>query len=194
MCPASTNSTTWRWGDAPATGLATRSNWGITASSQEVSDEKQKLLGLDLTYRHSDNSYLKLETARSDGLALSAQSSVNGGYNFDPLEGDNNLVKANAYRVESAVAFSDLGLSNRGLGQFYWQQKEAGYHGLGQITLYDTDQVGANLSWGLSEDTDLRLKLDNREEDGGIDQLRCRTEPGPPPGPRVAAEPGGAFG
>ncbi|WDE05183.1 OmpA family protein [Thalassomonas viridans] len=144
---------------------------GFTASSQEVSGEKQKLLGLDLTYRHSDNSYLKLEAARSDGLALSAQTSANGGYNFNPIEGGNSLVKADAYRVESALAFSDLGLSSRGLGQFYWQQKEAGYHGLRQITRYDTDQIGANLSWGFSEDTNLRLKLDNREEDGGIDQL-----------------------
>jgi outer membrane protein OmpA-like peptidoglycan-associated protein len=143
---------------------------GVTASNQDLGIEDQKLLGFDLLYRNSEDSYVKAESASSDGLALDAQSSNNGGYHFDSIESSNTAIKANAHRIESGFSFTDLGFEAQGKGQFYWQQKEAGYNGLGQLTRYDTQQIGANLKWTVTEDSDIRLKLDNRDEDGGIDK------------------------
>lgn len=143
---------------------------GLTATRQDVAEQEQKIAGVDLTYRHSEDSYFKLESAQSDGIALGAQNSNNGGYHFEPIRATNGAVKADAYRFESGLSFADLGIQTQGLSQFYWQQKEAGYNGLGQLTQFDTEQVGAKLTWAISENSDLRLKLDKREEKGGIDR------------------------
>ena len=143
---------------------------GVTASNQDMGEEDQSLLGVDFLYRHSADTYLKVESAESDGMALSAQSSRNGGYHFSPINSATNNARANAHRVESGFSLSDLGLQSEGTGQFYWQQKDAGYSGLGQLTQYDTEQVGGKLDWNIGEQTDLIIKLDSREETGGIDR------------------------
>jgi len=143
---------------------------GLTASSQDMGEQEQKLSGFELLYRYSNDSYIKLESAQSDGPATGAQSSSNGGYHFDSIETSSSPVKANAHRIESGFSLTDFGLENQATGQLYWQQKEAGYSGLGQLTRYDTDQIGASLRWSLSDDSDLNLKLDKRDEEGGIDK------------------------
>ena len=56
------------------------------------------------------------------------------------------------------------------MANFTYKTKQAGYSALGQLSQYDTQQVGVNLTWQLNESNDVRIKLDSREEEGGIDQ------------------------
>jgi len=144
--------------------------FGMTMSTQDIGEYKQKLAGVDLLYRYNENTYIKLEAAQSDGLATGAQRSSNGGYHFDAIESSNSPIKARASRIESSFSLTDFGLEKQGTGQFYWQQKEAGYNGLGQLTRYDTVQLGTNLSWPLTDSDNLNIKLDTRDEKGGIDK------------------------
>ena len=159
---------------------------GITASKEDMGIEDHQLAGLDLTYRYSAQSYLKLETAQTRGQGVAGVNSSNGGFNFTDIasnsdsSGVSNITtddKANAYRVESAFIFSDLGFesdSNSALqsrGNFYWQQRQQGFSGVGQFSQYDTDQAGIQFQLPVTEDTQTSLRLDTRDEEGGIDKL-----------------------
>lgn len=155
---------------------------GATISKQEISAQDHKLQALDLTYRHAANSYLKLEVAQTQGQGVSSVNSNNGGYHFNDITSsvsDDN--KANAYRIESAFDFSDFENNADSLetnehnehtkGNFYWQKRQAGFSGTGQFSQYETEQTGAQFIIPLNDSTDIKLRGDVRDEDGGIDKL-----------------------
>lgn len=151
---------------------------GATASKQEMSDQDHKLQALDLTYRHSAQSYLKLEMAQTQGQGVEGVSSNNGGYHFgDITSAVSDDDKANAYRLESAFVFSDFSDNKDNehnastKGNFYWQKREAGFSGTGQFSQYETDQAGAQFIIPLNDSTDVKLRADTRDEKGGIDKL-----------------------
>ncbi|XQW84975.1 OmpA family protein [Thalassotalea piscium] len=155
---------------------------GITASKEDMGIEDHKLTGLDLTYRHSAQSYVKLETAQTRGQGVSGVNSSNGGFNFSDISSSSssNIAaddKAKAYRIESAFIFNELGFGSKadsGLqsrGNFYWQQRQQGFSGVGQFSQYDTDQAGVQFQLPVTENTQTSLRLDTRDEDGGIDKF-----------------------
>lgn len=147
---------------------------GITASQQEAGLEDNKLRGVDLTLRHSGQSYLRIEAAETEGNGLSANVSNNGGYHFTSTNLAQNAGEAaNAVRVESAFAFKDFDLAEteQARGYFYWQHKEAGFSGLGQLTQFETEQAGVMLNIPVSEDSLAKIKIDSRDEVGGVDKL-----------------------
>jgi len=145
---------------------------GFSGSKQDMGLEDHKLQGLDLTYRYTAQSYIKVEGAQTQGQGVAGTSSNNGGYYFDQLTSAvTSDDKAQALRVESGFLFKDLGLDNNGRGNIYWQNRDADFSGVGQFSQYDTEQVGAQISLPVGEDTEASLKIDSREELGGIDKL-----------------------
>ncbi|GHE88919.1 OmpA family protein [Thalassotalea profundi] len=145
---------------------------GFSGSKQDMGLEEHKLQGVDLTYRYSAQSYIKLEGAQTQGQGVAGTSSNNGGYYFDQLTtAVTTDDKAKALRVESAFVFKDLGINNNGRGNVYWQYRDADFSGVGQFSQYETEQVGAQISLPMGKDTEALLKVDSREEKGGIDKL-----------------------
>lgn len=145
-------------------------NWqlGVTASSQENFGEKQDLGGVDVTYRHSEESWLRVEAAQSDGEGLSQFSSFDGGFQF----GEESIVGENsrAYRVATNVNLKDVNESWSGNWAAYFEERDAGFAGPGRYTRYDTTQVGMRLNSELSDRVELFLKLDDLDEVGGNSQ------------------------
>lgn len=151
---------------------------GVTASDQEMAEQDHQLQGLDLTYRLSAQSYIKLEAAQTKGQGVSGMNSNNGGYHFNDITSEVSVDdKADAYRVESAFIFNDLGIgenaenNNQSRGNFYWQKRQQGFSGIGQFSQFETEQAGIQLQLPISEDTLTSLRVDNRNEEGGIDKL-----------------------
>jgi len=145
-------------------------NMGITASDQDLGEQDHKLTGLDLTYRHTAQTYFKIEGAQTKGQGVEGLRSNNGGYHFGDLTQQPLSEDANALRVESAFLFSDLGSDNQGRGNFYWQKRDAGFSGLSQFTQFDTTQVGTEIVLPVAENTNASIRLDSRDEKGGIDK------------------------
>ena len=143
---------------------------GLSSSDQDMGDDDHKLAGLDLTYRHSAQTYIKFEGAQTKGQGVEGLSSQNGGFHFDELTQSPLKDKADALRIESAFLLSDLGTDSLGSGNFYWQEREAGFSGLGQFSQYETTQAGARLVLPISQDTDASIRIDTRDEEGGIDK------------------------
>lgn len=150
---------------------------GITGSKQEMGQQNHRLKGLDFTYRHSAQSYLKLEAAQTQGKGTTGVNSTNGGFHFGDIASNLSTDdKANAFRLESAFVFSDFGKAEKGnkaqgRGNFYWQQRQQGFSGVGQFSQYDTEQAGIQFTLPLSDSTKTSLRVDSRDEDGGIDKL-----------------------
>lgn len=143
---------------------------GVTAGSQNQVGGNQDLLGGDLTFSYTPETYVKLEAANTDGPGAGAQTSNNGGIGFNSISQDRtNGIDADAYRLETAFKLEDLGFDDIGKGTFYVQHRDAGFSGLGQLTRYETDQVGASMAFALSENTDLIFKADDKDENGGAD-------------------------
>ena len=143
---------------------------GLTASNQEQTGGDQRLIGIDFTVRKTPETYVKLEIAESKGEGIGSQNSTDGGFIFNPIDQNrSDDIKATAINIESAFKLDELGLNNKGRGHFYIKQREDGFSAPGQLTRYDTDQIGGNLRAPLTEDLSLAVKADHSDEDGGFD-------------------------
>ncbi len=145
---------------------------GVTFSNQEQLGEVQELSGLDLTLRKTPNTYVKLESASSEGPAFGQSFSNDGGFQFNNFESNqannNQDDSAAAYRVEAAAELSDLFKNAPGKVTLYVQEREAGFSAPGQLTNTEISQAGATVDMPLSSKVQLRAKLDDRSQDQGV--------------------------
>ncbi len=143
---------------------------GITSSKQDQTGGDQELLGVDLLFRKTEKTYLKIEAAQTQGSGIGAQGSIDGGYFFNQIDQQRAAdPEADGVRVETGFVFQDLGFENDGAGTFYYQQRDAGFSAPGQLTRYDTEQFGGSLGIATGEESELILKFDLRDETGGRD-------------------------
>ncbi len=142
---------------------------GLT-HSQENDDTGSRdvtLNGLDMMYQFaSPSTYLKIESARSEGKSNDTLLSIDGGYNFNRIS--NSLTdskSANSYRVEFAAKLNDLFdfESDKGHFSIYQQDREAGFAAPGQTTEYDSSQAGFYSSTPLNKRWKLITKFDSNK-------------------------------
>lgn len=144
---------------------------GLTTSQQQQTGGDQHLTGVDVTLRRSENTYLKAEAARSSGPGTGQLESLDGGFNFtrnNPLP-DQGQVDAGAWRIEGQLDLKEAGLADHGRLAAYAQQRDAGYSAPGQLAARASRQAGVSATTPLGERTELRLKADQRDEEGGVD-------------------------
>ena len=150
---------------------------GFTAFNQNSSGaSEQNLLGLDATLRYAPGTYLRLESARSDGAGNGETNSADGGFNFaeiDQLRDEG--VDAFAHRAEIGIDFSDLtGGKRQGNVNLFTLFREDGYSAPGQLTNEETNQVGlsANIPFnGGRSSFNTKGDFISREDSGEIATL-----------------------
>ncbi|NML14998.1 OmpA family protein [Azohydromonas caseinilytica] len=141
---------------------------GLTGARQRQTGGDQRLAGVDLLLRKSDASYLKLEAARSEGPGTTTLQSLDGGFNFGgALLTDS--VAANAWRVEGQADLAELDLAAGGRVAAYAQQRGAGFSAPGQLATNETRQAGVTATLPVGERTEVRLKVDHKDEERGYD-------------------------
>lgn len=138
---------------------------GMTGQTDESGSADQTAIGADLRWELSDDTYLQVEKAQSEGPGFASSRSLNGGLIFDtdPLvAGDGEAIKA-----EARLGFRDLGLAQTGYFGAYFENRQQGF------STYD-HQVAADESlWGLSMEADptddlhVTLKYDDYESENG---------------------------
>lgn len=140
---------------------------GITGYKQGETGSEQKLLGGDVTLRYKPGTWVKLETARSQGPGTGALSSQNGGFDFGNVAQTRSVgIDARAHRVEVAADLTELGAARPGSFAAYWQQRDDGYSAPGQLTNEGIDQVGLQLKVQASDRLEFLARADSR--DGNI--------------------------
>lgn len=143
---------------------------GATVNSNEEDSADSSLMGADLTFRMSTDTWVKGQQATSEGLLALPVFSVDGGYEFrayDPAAFEN--AEADATRVDVAVGSNDvIGFGNAKL-TFYHQDVEAGFSGPGLLALTDTETSGGTFHLPLFERFSIDAKMDERVQDQGLE-------------------------
>ncbi|GMG86401.1 flagellar motor protein MotB [Biformimicrobium ophioploci] len=143
---------------------------GLSGTRQDAGELESKLHGVDLTLRKSAGSWLKIETASSEGGNLQSVSSYDGGFSFEqqaPLADPG--ARADASRIEGTVQLQDFFEGARGSGTFYHQEREAGFSAPGQLVQGETIQSGASVSVPIGTRLDVNLKADSSKRELGLE-------------------------
>ncbi|WP_211163517.1 OmpA family protein [Azoarcus taiwanensis] len=150
---------------------------GLTGFRQGEDEQRQTLGGLDLLLQLAAGTTLGIEMARSTGAAGQSLVSVDGGFGFDDLTSRGG--NASAQRIEARVDLADWTEGGRGWVDAYWQNRERGFSGPGQIGFgadgEAVNQAGVNARIGVGEQDELLAKADT--VDGDI-QRRASVELG----------------
>ncbi len=142
---------------------------GATVSSQKQDQDDSGLNGIDLTLRKNSATWVRLEAASSEGAGSTALNSNDGGFNFDDLgSGLDTEAKSNAYRLEGSALIDDIISGGLGSATFYAQQSEAGFSAPGQLTTTDLSLFGGRYNAALTQQLDLDVKVDTRDQDLGL--------------------------
>lgn len=143
---------------------------GITASSNEQDEGDSSLDGADLTLRLSADSWIKYQTATSEGLVSLPTFSADGGFDFAAYDANAFVnAEADASRADLSVGLGDfVGWSNARLTA-YTQEVGAGYSAPGLTALTDTTNYGGSLSLPVGDRVALTAKLDYREQEQGVE-------------------------
>ncbi len=143
---------------------------GLTANSSEQGDVDSSLNGTDLTLRMSEQTWLKLQTGRSEGFLTNTMRSNDGGFAFSGFDDLAFLsADAGAQRADISVGLDDFFDDQRGQLTLYSQDLDAGYSGPGLTTLTDTQHYGASFTMEITDDVAITAKTDSRIEEQGLE-------------------------
>ncbi len=130
----------------------------------------ESLAGGDVTVRKSATSWVKVETARSQGSDLFTSNSLDGGYSSStvqtPADGSKSAM---AYRIDGSAGLQDFNKNWRGKLTLYAQKLEAGYTSPGQLAAQDTEQIGGTADIPVTDRFGLCFKGDKRTVVNGLE-------------------------
>jgi hypothetical protein len=133
--------------------------FGATAYRQGGDDTDQTLLSGDILFRWTADSNARIEIASSDGGGGLTTRSGTGGFDFNTITAPSR--EAFAGRVEANLSLKDVNPKAEGRVSAYWQSRELGYAGPGQLADRESlDHYGLNANVKLSERTIGRAKAD----------------------------------
>ena len=122
---------------------------GGTIQNDKSGDANQELYGADLLLRKSDNTFVKLEYARTEGPGFGQSDSTDGGFIFDDIQtpGAAGLI-AEAYRLETQIELAELnGMFNKLDTRIraLVEHSDEGFSGVGAIGNGEVDRVSLGL-------------------------------------------------
>lgn len=123
---------------------------GVTGLSEDTGTADQKAYGADIKLRHSDNTFLEAEIARSKGPGFGSSVSTDGGLTISDVgaTGDPNRT-ASAWRLRGQLDLADITGNAKGVVGGYLERKEEGFSTL-------SDQISADQTkWGIYSDLEL---------------------------------------
>ncbi|HEY5780357.1 MAG TPA: hypothetical protein VIT66_00615, partial [Lysobacter sp.] len=142
---------------------------GLTGSRSNGDVEDNDMLGADLTLRKTTETWLKVQSGRTRGLASHSLFSNDGGFEFtgsDPTQF--NDAQADGYRADLSAGFGDLLKNGKGRLTLYTQEQGAGYSAPGQATLSDRTYYGGTMDLPIGEKLSVVGKADHREQGAGL--------------------------
>ena len=160
---------TWTTGGQGDVWLNDHVRLGVTASSNDTGVDKSSLRGADLTLRKSADSWVKLQTGKSDGLVSGSSYSTDGGFaftNYNPNAFAN--ASADAYRADLSLGLGDFLSGNKGRLTYYTQHLDAGYSAPGFDSLTATDYSGGTFKLPIGDSWSLNAKADRKAQEQGL--------------------------
>lgn len=137
---------------------------GVTGYDQTQPGQNQRLLGADVTLRYAPGTYVKVEGAQSNGAGSGESVSVDGGFSFNTRVASGD--RAWARRVEAAADLKELIPGRDGRLAAYWQHKDQGFSGPGNLTLERSGrEMGAQADLNVGGPWSIKAKLTRKEDE-----------------------------
>jgi flagellar motor protein MotB len=167
--PGFENIHTWTTGGQGDVWLNNYVRLGVTASSNDAGVGGSSLRGADLTLRKSADSWVKLQTGKSDGLVSGSFYSNDGGYGFTSYNTNAFAnASANAYRADVSLGLGDFLSGNKGRLTYYSQHLDAGYSAPGFDSLTATDYYGGTFKLPIGASWSLNAKADRKAQEQAL--------------------------
>lgn len=161
---------TWTTGGQGAAWLNDYIRFGVTTSSNDAGVGGSSLRGADVTLRKSTDSWVKLQTGKSDGLVSGSFYSADGGFGFTSYNPSSFAnASAEAYRADVSLGLGDLLSGNKGRLTCYTQHLDAGYSAPGLNALTATEYYGGTFKLPIGDRWSLNAKADRKAQDQGLE-------------------------
>ncbi len=143
---------------------------GLTANSNEQGDVDSNLNAADLTLRKSAQTWLKLQTGRTEGFLTGSVRSDDGGFGFSGYDDSSFLsAEADARRADISFGLDDFFDAHSGRLTLYGQEVDAGYAAPGLATLTDRRNYGGSFTMPIAGRVSVTAKADRRIQEQGIE-------------------------
>lgn len=127
---------------------------GISGMLDETGVTDHQVIGADILYQLSEDSFVRLDYARSEGTGFDSTFSADGGLIVDTVTATGS--SGEALKLESRVSLADLGVAGDGTIGAYFERRSEGFASLdAQVTA----ATGDELFWGIAGDVKLNTQL-----------------------------------
>ena len=140
---------------------------GATAQNDKSGEADQELYGADLLLAKSDNTFVKLEYARTKGPGFGQSDSTDGGFIFDDIAtpGAAGMI-AEAYRLETRIALAEMNSMFNKIDTRLTaliEHSDEGFSGVGQIDSGEVDRLSLGLRTNLTSNSRLNVQYEEIE-------------------------------
>ncbi|MGI9353042.1 MAG: TonB-dependent receptor [Rhizobiaceae bacterium] len=151
---------------------------GVTGYIEDTGFADQTLYGADVLIRLSEKSFFEFEWAESDGDTFGIVTSVDGGFIFNPVSGNNPTGgRSQAWRTKVSLDLGELtGGEVEGSVGGYYEQRDAGFNAPGRYTQVEERLSGAFADVEVTEDTTVRAEYDEVQREDGRDRREISGE------------------
>ena len=120
---------------------------GLSGMRDDTGVTDHDVAGFDVLYQHSDQTFARLDVARSNGTGFGSTFSADGGLIVEEIAGTGS--SGTAVKVEGEAALADLGLNQDGIIGAYAERRDAGFAAL---DVQVSEATGQENFWGVYAD------------------------------------------
>lgn len=151
---------------------------GVTGYIEDTGFADQSLYGADVLIRLSEKSFFEFEWAESEGNTFGIVTSVDGGFIFNPVSGNNPTGgRSQAWRAGVSIDLAEAtGGELEGRIGGYYEHRDAGFNAPGKYTAVEERLSGAFIDVAVTDDTTLKAKYDDVQRADGSDRSELSAE------------------
>jgi len=133
---------------------------GATGMSEQTGAADQRMGGVNVTLRATENTHLDAEIAATNGPGFGRALSTDGGLTAtDELTAGTRTLTGNAWSLRGEVDLGDLNPALKGKVSAWYDEKKAGFTTLDHDISADQRDIGAEASYDISASTELRASI-----------------------------------
>ncbi len=142
--------------------------FGLSAMLDETGTTDHRLIGADILYQVSEDTFARLDVAKSEGTGFDSTLSADGGLIVDTITATGT--EGTAIKLEARAGMADLGWATDGAVGGYFERRTEGFAALDANV---TAATGDETFWGLfadvalSEQVTLSAEIDAYEAETG---------------------------
>ncbi|MDH5766258.1 MAG: OmpA family protein, partial [Gammaproteobacteria bacterium] len=148
---------------------------GVTGSTTDDDITQTSLTGVNVTLRKDAGTWIKVQSATSEGAGTDTLISNDGGFGFNTVTQPTGAnINAGATRVDASLQLKEVLQHIEGMEEvsgtitLYSQELEPGYSAPGLVALNKTTQSGGTVSVIPIENLDVKLKADSKKQEQGL--------------------------